>query len=97
MPVDHLLTFCRIWDDSSAVVPTKPPRYLVSVTTSNPRWLKHALAHSTIAGLTPMMDLDGSGKYSLTGPVVISKLKTFLYLQNSPKPLHHQHTKDIIL
>jgi len=37
MPVEHSLNFCRMCDDSLAVVPMKPPIYLVLVTSASPR------------------------------------------------------------
>ena len=97
MPVDHSLTFCQLWDNLSAVDPLKPPRYLVPVTTVNPRWLKCALARSIIAGLTTSMDLVSSGKYPLAGPVVCNKLITFIISLKIPQPLHCQHTMVICM
>ena len=78
IPVAHLPTFFRMWDNSSAVVPKKLPRYLVPVVILNPRWLKRALVRSTIADFTTKINLVGLGNYPLAGPLANNKLKTSL-------------------
>ena len=84
MVVFHSDAFWRMWDDLLEQDPMKPHRYLVPVMSVKPRWSKTALARSTIAGLTTSIDLIGSGKYPLAGPIVINNLNTFLTSSNLP-------------